>query len=904
MSNGQGTGSGCIGTKKWWYQTNGQIHSTPVIGPDGTLYFGSDDGHVYALNSSTQVPGWLYQTFQPTRSTPVIAANGNIYVGSENKNVYCLNGKNGNVIWAYPTLGPIDSSPAIGADGTVYIGSSDHCVYALDGASGALKWKYLTGGPVTASPSVGADGTVYIGSTDSVLYALNGITGKPNWQFSTGGAVNSSVAIDSNNVVYVGSEDSSVRAFHGENGQELWSAIADSPVEASPAVDIDGSVYFGAVSGTFYSINGTNGSVNWVFRATDQIVSSAAIATDGSVYFGSYDKNIYCLNGASGKLNWSYTTLNKIESSPSIGQDGTVYIGSDDNHIYAFATNGPAEVSSNTLNPSTVVAGKPSTGTVTISAPAPTGGAVIILTADNSVATIPASITIPGGSNSATFGVTTATVPGPTVVNIRASYNRTSVIGQLTINPGNIRTLTLNPTMVIGGTPSIGTVTLDGLAPVGGLDVAVTSNNGNATTSQIVTVQAGQKSANFTVSTVPVSSQVTATITVKLNNTSQNATLSVVPPTAGFVSLNPSSVAGGASSTGTVTLTGPAPPGGASVYLTTSNPTALVPTSVSVASGQISTTFSVTTKFVTAPVSVTVTANLNLGAATATLAIVPISLSSVVVAPSTLGGGMAATGAVTLTGPATMGGATIQLSSSGKSAIVPASIKVATGQSTTTFAVKTTAVATQTLVVISAKMGSSTTTTTLTLQPPSLASVKLNPTTVIGGSASVGTVNLAGVAPTGGLTIKLLSDQNAAIAPSSVVVAAGKSSATFSIKTIPVGSVVAANIQATLNGAKQSGVLTISPPSVLSLTISPISVKGGKSATGTVKISGPAPSGGLIVMTSSNQPSAQVQQSVTIPAGKTTATFTIQTSTVSTKTQATISATTGGASKTALLTIT
>lgn len=67
-----------------------------------------------------------------------------------------------------------------------------------------------------------------------------------------------------------------------------------------------------------------------------------------------------------------------------------------------------------TLSQETVVGGTPVTGTVTLVSNAPSGGVVVPLVSDNTVAaTVPASVTVAAGSRSASFPVTTFTVPNP-----------------------------------------------------------------------------------------------------------------------------------------------------------------------------------------------------------------------------------------------------------------------------------------------------------------------------------------------------------------------------------------------------------------------------------------------------------------------------------------------------------
>ena len=64
------------------------------------------------------------------------------------------------------------------------------------------------------------------------------------------------------------------------------------------------------------------------------------------------------------------------------------------------------------MNPSTVVAGSSSTGTVTLNGPAPSGGALVSIGSTNSFVTVPSTITIAAGQTTGTFSATTTPFTG------------------------------------------------------------------------------------------------------------------------------------------------------------------------------------------------------------------------------------------------------------------------------------------------------------------------------------------------------------------------------------------------------------------------------------------------------------------------------------------------------------
>src|SRR5882672_2245276 len=162
---------------------------------------------------------------------------------------------------------------------------------------------------------------------------------------------------------------------------------------------------------------------------------------------------------------------------------------------------GSPTLSSMALNPASVTGGSPSTGTVTLSGPAPSGGAAVSLMSDNTAAaTVPASVTVAYGATSATFTVNTSSVTASTSVTISASYAGVTKTASLTVMPQappTLSSLTLNPTSVTGGAQSsTGTVTLGGPALSGGTAISLSSSStATATGPASVTVAAGASSA-------------------------------------------------------------------------------------------------------------------------------------------------------------------------------------------------------------------------------------------------------------------------------------------------------------------------------------------------------------------------------------------------------------------------
>lgn len=472
----------------------------------------------------------------------------------------------------------------------------------------------------------------------------------------------------------------------------------------------------------------------------------------------------------------------------------------------------PPVLQSVSLSPNTVTGGTAnSTATVTLTGSAPAAITVSLASSNSAAASVPSTVTIAANAASATFTVTSHTVLSTTALTISAIYNGTASAA-LTVTPLQIKSVSLSPGSVVGGsTNSTATITLNGPAPYGGATIALASDNtAAASIPASVVVGAGATAATATVTTEVVSVSNIANIKASYNGGTASTRLTVLPLQLSSVTVNPTSVVGGASSTGTVTLNGTARTGGAVVTLTSNNPAAAVASTVTVASGSSTATFSISTAPVTASIPVTVSATYITTASTSLTVTAP-QVHTLTLVPTSVTGGTSSTGTVTLTGPAATGGYLVSLTSSRTSAAqVPATVMVAAGATSATFTVATIPVASNTTSVITA---GGTATATLTINAPTLAALTLNPTTVRGGFAnSTGTLTLTGPAPSAGSSV-LLSSSNTTYAtvPANVTVAAGKTSATFTVATKSAGLLIRTVVITGTLGVQRTATLTVTP---------------------------------------------------------------------------------------------
>ncbi|MCX6380832.1 MAG: choice-of-anchor J domain-containing protein, partial [Armatimonadetes bacterium] len=284
-------------------------------------------------------------------------------------------------------------------------------------------------------------------------------------------------------------------------------------------------------------------------------------------------------------------------------------------------------------------------------------------------------------------------------------------------------------------------------------------------------------------------------------------------------------------------------------------------------------------------------------------------VTGITLKPSVVYGGQSVSGTVTISDIAPSGGADVTLQPN-SSLLDTLTVKVPAGSTIGTFSMIAKRTATSTKVTLTATLNGISKSADVTINPWT-QTVTLSPTTVIGGVAnSTGVVTLMAKAPAGGLTVTLKSSDIAVgtVLPTSITIPEGKKSGVFTITTYKVTSTKKLVITATTD-TDATATLTVQAQVIGTLVLIPNSVTGGDDSIGIVTLTNAATQDTTVTLKSSNEAVATVVQStglksVVIKAGEKSATFTIDTKTVTAAASVTINATLNGVKLSAALKVT
>jgi hypothetical protein len=176
--------------------------------------------------------------------------------------------------------------------------------------------------------------------------------------------------------------------------------------------------------------------------------------------------------------------------------------------------------------------GASATGTVSLAFPDPAPTTVLLFSSDPSVASVPATATVPAGAISVDFTISTNAAAPDTIVQIMAAVGNVPRTANLSVNAATaagaqLSSVSVTPTSVVGGGGATGTVRFT--SATDGAVVQLSSNNPAVQVPAETVVDGGASSGAFTVTSTAVSAPTTATITARWLGVTKTTTITVTP---------------------------------------------------------------------------------------------------------------------------------------------------------------------------------------------------------------------------------------------------------------------------------------------------------------------------------------------------------------------------------------
>ncbi|MCX6693819.1 MAG: PQQ-binding-like beta-propeller repeat protein [Methanomicrobiales archaeon] len=254
--------SAITGEKIWNFTAKGAVWSSPAV-HNNVVWIGSRD-QFYALNAITGEQLWSKSGSYYGSAT---IKDGIVYFGGDQGYLYAIDENTREEIWYADTQMEIQSTPAVDED-TIYIeGERSVADFRISGlksfytSNGTKKWdiypladkKLGTYWMPQSSPCLEND-LLYIGTSwNNRLDAIYPSNGSIKWSRDSGGYVFSSPAVDGNDA-YIADFNGNVRKINAATGGESWSVKLPKGVFSSPII-IGNYLYLGCDDGNLYSIN-------------------------------------------------------------------------------------------------------------------------------------------------------------------------------------------------------------------------------------------------------------------------------------------------------------------------------------------------------------------------------------------------------------------------------------------------------------------------------------------------------------------------------------------------------------------------------------------------------------------------------------------------------------------------
>ena len=330
----------------WRFKTRDKFWYNSAFVHRDVVYFGTQDGIVYAIDAASGDQVWNYPTNAQVMSR-YPAHNGKyIFFGAGYGHVYALDMKTGNLVWKQK-IGRtgMGGSPCI-IRNTVVFPRSDGFITALNCKTGDVEWetRLVKGYYVHMNmDSLASDGKIISGIGTDTIYAMNAATGKFLWSKLLKARIDcfNPLAVVDDMIYYIDPVGSGTMcvARKASTGKRFWKYTAPKYVLNNPAGDTcvkNDTLY--TVMDDLYALDVKSGDVIWQTNVKKALSYSQRLCRlmveGGIVLLGTTDR-VAAFDVETGGFLWDLNTGGMVYSQP-VASNGRIYFGCDDATLYCL----------------------------------------------------------------------------------------------------------------------------------------------------------------------------------------------------------------------------------------------------------------------------------------------------------------------------------------------------------------------------------------------------------------------------------------------------------------------------------------------------------------------------------------------------------------------------------------
>ena len=313
----------------WESEIGGGLESGSVVA-DGTVYAGTTDGLLFALDARTGAQRWHVETYNAVGATPVVAGE-TLYAVSKDAHVYAIDRDDGSERWAYDTGSGIYAPPVVTND-RVVVTSRSGVVAAIHTETGNEVWRFETT-PGIRVPATQFGRRLLVGDDNGMIHVLTK-SGDERATIDVNGYGRIRTPIvapaDANTVVVGGTlvdiqRETVVATF--DRGVRSTPAVAEGTVYYVTGDEVRGIETYSGEQTVSYGFDGGTGRLG---------TETTPTVADGTVYTGLGDGTIVAFDAETGRERWRREVGSTVAGSPAV-LDGHLFAATSDGTLYALA---------------------------------------------------------------------------------------------------------------------------------------------------------------------------------------------------------------------------------------------------------------------------------------------------------------------------------------------------------------------------------------------------------------------------------------------------------------------------------------------------------------------------------------------------------------------------------------